>query len=40
MRRRPSWTAVLAWALWLVTLLALPATAWLDTCCGRPARPS
>jgi len=30
MRRRPSGAAVLAWALWLLTLLGLAATAWLD----------
>ena len=30
MRRRPSLAAVLAWVLWLLTLLGLAASAWLD----------
>jgi len=30
MRRRPSRTALLGWTLWVLTLLGLAATAWLD----------
>jgi hypothetical protein len=30
MRRRPAWTALLAGALWLATLVGLAASAWLD----------
>jgi hypothetical protein len=39
MRRRPSWAAVLAWALWLLTLLGLAATAWLDHLLRQVGRP-
>jgi hypothetical protein len=39
MRRRPSRAAVLACALWLLTLLGLAATAWLDRLLRQAGRP-
>jgi hypothetical protein len=39
MRRRPSWTAVLAWALWLLTMLGPVATLWLDRLLRQAGRP-
>jgi len=39
MRRRPSWVAMLAWALWVLTALGLAATAWLDHLLRQVGRP-
>ena len=39
MRRRPGRTAPLAWTLWLLTLLGLAATGWLDHLLGQAGLP-
>ena len=39
MRRRPSWAAALAWALWALTLLCLPVLAWFDHLLRQAGRP-
>jgi hypothetical protein len=39
MRRRPSLAAVLAWALWVLTLLCLPVVAWFDHLLRQASRP-
>jgi len=36
----PQWAARLAWALWLLAMLGLAATAWSTTCYARLAGPS
>jgi hypothetical protein len=36
---RPRWPALLAWALWVLSLLALPVIAWLDHLSRKAGRP-
>ena len=33
------WLGALAWALWVLTLLGVLATAWLDRLLGQAGRP-
>jgi hypothetical protein len=39
MRRRPRWTALLAWVAWALTLVGLAASAWLDHLLRRAGMP-
>jgi hypothetical protein len=38
--RARRWPGVLAWGLWLLTMLALVAIPWLDRLLRRPAGPT